>query len=214
MNQVEIFFLYVLMLLTATGCIATGTSDQNTEIIQVSWADDQPAVILIDGFELHFNGRQSVPLQVPVEQDLSLEVRTADEEQVYSETVLIKSGTYRLHIRLVDGDEEEPSSGQQHVLRVNQQIMPVMLGGIDSLYKNLEYPRDAVSNDHEGIAYIGFIVNTKGRVENARVETSTGYTTLDSAALRAVERLRFEPGTVNGNLVRVKLTQPVTFRLQ
>jgi protein TonB len=49
-----------------------------------------------------------------------------------------------------------------------------------------------------GVVMLNFLVGVDGAVIESRVETSSGHPHLDEAALRALSRCRFHPGTLNG----------------
>lgn len=210
----------LLLLLAPAEAEAADSQKKGVEAINVVWSDDRAVILSIDGYELHFEKRDSALLNMPVEQDIIFEVRVTGMDHVFKEMIRITSGTERIVLRLNksedegDGDDELYRAAENYELKISQQIMPVMIGGVQSLYENLTYPRSAIRRNLEGITRIGFIVNAEGRVENARVEVSSGHNTLDRAAIQAVERLRFEPGTADGYEVNVKMTQPVVFRLQ
>lgn len=55
------------------------------------------------------------------------------------------------------------------------------------------YPRQALRKRQEGTVVLLADVRANGTVENARVESSSGFPLLDDAALDALERWRFKP---------------------
>lgn len=61
-----------------------------------------------------------------------------------------------------------------------------------------------------GTVYVLFVVDTDGRVEEPRVQSSTdpGF---ERAALAAVKKWKFEPGRRNGEAVRFRMRVPITF---
>ncbi len=76
-----------------------------------------------------------------------------------------------------------------------------------------EYPYYLRRAGLSGRVKVEFIVNTEGRVEAAyAVETS--HPAFRQAAIDAVERWRFEPGTVEGKPVNVRLDVPMIFSKQ
>jgi protein TonB len=76
------------------------------------------------------------------------------------------------------------------------------------------YPRIARSRGEEGRVLIRVSVLGNGRVGNAEVTKSSGHGSLDRAALKAVERWRFEPALRAGKPVTATLTVPIVFRLE
>ena len=73
------------------------------------------------------------------------------------------------------------------------------------------YPPIARSARVSGIVVVDTIVDTTGRVSEARVARSIPL--LDAAALDAIRQWRFEPATLDGRAVRVSTTVTVNFRL-
>ena len=61
-----------------------------------------------------------------------------------------------------------------------------------------EYPPASEHLGEEGTVRLSFLIGIEGRVADSRVDKSSGYKRLDEAALAALSRCSFEPGTVNG----------------
>ncbi len=63
-----------------------------------------------------------------------------------------------------------------------------------------------------GKVYIIFIVDERGRVQDARVQNAgRSDAVLERAALNAVKRWKFEPGRRDGQPVRFRMRVPITF---
>lgn len=73
------------------------------------------------------------------------------------------------------------------------------------------YPAELRRRRVEGTVSVVFVVDTEGRVTNPTVEKSTDQA-FERAALEAVRRWRFEPGTRQGRKVQFKMRVPITFR--
>lgn len=56
------------------------------------------------------------------------------------------------------------------------------------------YPAAALRNRYQGTVTITFAVDEMGKVSDAKVDKTSGFTMLDNAALEAVGRWRFPPG--------------------
>lgn len=96
--------------------------------------------------------------------------------------------------------------------------MPSFEGGEEGLMryisKRMKYPRQAVSEQIEGIVVVSFIVNQYGKVTEARVIKGLGYGT-DEEALRVINSLpNWSPGKQNGKPVAVRYNLPIRFNLQ
>jgi periplasmic protein TonB len=75
-----------------------------------------------------------------------------------------------------------------------------------------QYPAPARSEGRSGDVTVEFIVDEQGRVLEPRVVNSTD-SIFDTAAVQAVAKWRFEPGTVHGRVVRFRMAVPLVFRL-
>ncbi len=78
----------------------------------------------------------------------------------------------------------------------------------------VEYPVDLFEQQIEGVVLLYLFIDDQGSIvpESTRVEEGSGYTRLDSAALRSVELLRFAPARRDGVPVATAFVQPVHFR--
>jgi TonB family protein len=74
------------------------------------------------------------------------------------------------------------------------------------------YPAEARMRGQGGEVVVGFIVTESGRVASAYVMRTTDAL-FNDAAVRAVEKWRFEPGRHLGRAVRFKMTVPIIFRM-
>lgn len=66
-----------------------------------------------------------------------------------------------------------------------------------------EYPAGDVQAGHTGTVGMRFHVREDGSVGESRIATSSGYATLDAAALTAIARCRFTPASKDGLAVPV-----------
>ena len=75
----------------------------------------------------------------------------------------------------------------------------------------LYYPEDALRRGLQGIVYISFVVDTTGKVVNAKVVNSSNEI-FNTSALQAVESSpKWKPGKKNGKLVEMSFTIPVIY---
>lgn len=75
------------------------------------------------------------------------------------------------------------------------------------------YPESARRGGISGTTVVGMTVSTDGSVSSAWVESSSGNSTLDSAAVSAVYSWRFVPAKQNGTPVTANSRVPITFNL-
>ena len=88
-------------------------------------------------------------------------------------------------------------------------LLTSSLGKLDDYY-----PPMARRLNQEGIVTLRVTVNADGTVADAAVESSSGYTSLDEAAVRfAKERMRYHPGTQGGKPVAMTTLTKVKFKL-
>ncbi len=78
----------------------------------------------------------------------------------------------------------------------------------------VEYPAELFERQVEGVTLLRLFVTEAGTIvpESTRIEESSGYPALDSAALRSVDLLRFAPARRDGSPVATAFVQPVHFR--
>lgn len=75
------------------------------------------------------------------------------------------------------------------------------------------YPESARRNNIEGTAVVGLTIGTDGRVSSAWLESSSGNSAMDEAAVEEVYNWRFVPAKRNGAAIIVNSRVPVVFRL-
>ena len=75
------------------------------------------------------------------------------------------------------------------------------------------YPSSARRLDQQGLVKIETDVDDKGFVTACRVAVSSGFPSLDKAALTAVQLARFFPAMRNGRQVASRILVPIRFRL-
>jgi protein TonB len=76
------------------------------------------------------------------------------------------------------------------------------------------YPESARRQGIEGTALLKLSISDKGYVEDVLVERSAGHQALDSAAMEAVKKWRFEPARRGKQPVAVWVMLPVRFELR
>lgn len=91
--------------------------------------------------------------------------------------------------------------------------MPEIKGGIQEIYKNIDYPKVAIAGNVEGRVFVKFVVNEQGKVENPTVLKDIGAGCGD-AAVKGLKKVEFTPGKLNGQAVKVYYTLPITFEIQ
>lgn len=111
----------------------------------------------------------------------------------------------------------QPSDTTQVYQMVEQ--MPEFPGGSNGLMTYLRnsiiYPQEARDANIQGKCFVTFVVDSNGKIKDARVQKSSGNEALDKESVRVVESMpRWTPGKQNGKNVAVQYTLPIMFRLQ
>lgn len=73
------------------------------------------------------------------------------------------------------------------------------------------YPQQSRRLGEQGDVVIRALIDTHGRVTQAEIRNSSGYESLDQAALQAVQRWRFVPGKRNGAPEAMWINVPLSF---
>lgn len=96
--------------------------------------------------------------------------------------------------------------------------MPEFPGGVNELRKfiasQIKYPVEAQKLSVQGNVFVTFVVNSNGKVENAKIVRGVNPA-LDAEAIRVVNSLPdWKPGQQQGVAVDVAYTMPIEFKLQ
>ncbi|MFT6835863.1 MAG: TonB family protein [Francisellaceae bacterium] len=78
----------------------------------------------------------------------------------------------------------------------------------------LSYPDDAVKNNHYGNVKIKATIDQEGSVSSIQVISSSGYSSLDRAAVKWFQEIEFHPANNSEGAVSSTVTQTITFTLK
>lgn len=89
--------------------------------------------------------------------------------------------------------------------------------GLPAFYKfigsYIKYPRDARRKRIEGITYVMFVVDKKGKTTNIQVIKGI-HPKCDEITIKAIDEAKFKtPGERRGQVERIRLILPITFQL-
>ncbi len=70
--------------------------------------------------------------------------------------------------------------------------------GFDHTKCKVEYPKASLVNEETGVTVMSFLVSADGSVVESKLDKSSGYKTLDKAAMKAVSACKFKPGSKDG----------------
>ncbi|MBM6962499.1 M56 family metallopeptidase [Phocaeicola plebeius] len=109
------------------------------------------------------------------------------------------------------------STAKEEVFMVAEQ-MPEYPGGMKEMLKflqeNVKYPENAMKNNVQGRVIVQFVIEKDGTPTEFKVLRSVDPD-LDAEALRVMKAMpKWKPGMQKGQVVRVKFTVPVSFKLQ
>jgi len=108
-----------------------------------------------------------------------------------------------------DNSEETDQNDEIFVI---VEEMPVMIGGMSSIYSRLKYPDQALRNNISGKVVLQFVINERGEVTNPEVVRGIGYG-CDEEAVRVLREVKFTPGLQRGMPVKVRASIQVIFTL-
>lgn len=61
-----------------------------------------------------------------------------------------------------------------------------------------EYPKAALMNEEQGVVSMMFLVSAEGRVLESKLDKTSGFKSLDKAAMKAIADCKFKPGMKDG----------------
>jgi TonB family protein len=91
-------------------------------------------------------------------------------------------------------------------------VMPAPIGGIMAIAKNVVYPEEAKTAGVQGKVYVEATIDESGNVVKTSIKKSVG-SGCDEAAMKAIRKTKFTPGTKDGKPVKVSVTIPIQFKL-
>jgi protein TonB len=69
---------------------------------------------------------------------------------------------------------------------------------LDAKACKVSYPKQSLMNEEQGVTSMQFLVSAGGKVLDSKLEKSSGFKSLDKAALSALAACQFKPGTKDG----------------
>jgi len=90
--------------------------------------------------------------------------------------------------------------------------IPILLGSIENLVNQIQYPERARRASLEGRVTVAFIIDQRGKVRLPTITHSLGAG-CDEEVLRAIEHLQFSPGQIRGHPVNVITSLTFVFEL-
>lgn len=182
----------------ATNLVDKGTAMLIEEDIPITHPEAPIVKPILEAFQ--FEVVENIPDELP-EYDFS------SEYDFYSE---IEEYAY----------EEAPEAMDKEVIIQLFELKehPEFLGGegalVDYLQSNLTYPLIARELHHEGIVYVGFVVEKDGSISTCSILRGVSEE-CDNEALRVVSEMpKWKAGKQRDKKVRVAFTLPISFKLK
>ncbi len=88
-----------------------------------------------------------------------------------------------------------PQIDQESEFGYFYEVMPEIIGGLQSIQNRLVYPDSALKNGIEGKVYVLAIIDSIGNIQNARIIKGIGYG-CDEEAIRLVMSAKCTPGFI------------------
>lgn len=184
-------------------------------------------LIVTTNIEIRSDLQSNIFDQVPIEPDKLLEISiTKEPEKIAPQKPMVftpKPNDQVLEVDIPDfpefGDftnkiilplkpEKKPEEPVTYL-----PVMPTIIGGQKALYSKIKYPKIARKLGIDGRVDVQFVIDKQGNVTNPKIERSV-HPELDKEVLRVIQLVRFSPGVQNSILVKVRMVQPVYFKLK
>jgi protein TonB len=130
---------------------------------------------------------------------------------VTTQTVVSAVSSARSPVPTIKGDGSSPEPG----LDATTQKAQVGVKAKPNYLKNPEppYPLTARRRREQGLVLLTVLVTPQGRAVKVELKQSSGYPSLDEAALTAVRQWEFEPARIGSIAVESEIEVPVRFKL-
>ena len=148
--------------------------------------------------------RPVVPIEVPNDQIIEDEIIFKDSEIHFDQITYLPPPPPPASAKEVEEEEE--------VFVVVEQP-PVLIGGLNSLQKQVVYPKIAIEAGIEGRVGVGFIITAGCKVTELKILRGIGGG-CDEEALRVIRLAQFQPGMQRGKKVAVRYSIPISFKLK
>ncbi|MCG2585597.1 energy transducer TonB [Massilia sp. TS11] len=70
---------------------------------------------------------------------------------------------------------------------------------LDTSACKVDYPKSSLINEEQGTVQVKFLVSADGKVQESKVEKTSGFKTLDNAAIKGLSACKFKPGSKDGS---------------
>ncbi|MBK7632521.1 MAG: TonB family protein [Ignavibacteriales bacterium] len=115
-------------------------------------------------------------------------------------------------LNLPPAEEDRTNLEDDPAYYSNVEVMPEPIGGMNTIYKKLVYPKEAIENKIEGTVKIQAFIEKNGEVSSSQVVEGIGYGCDENARL-SVYYTRFKPGLQKGIRMKVQMVISIEFKL-
>lgn len=177
------------------------------QIIQVSMV--APTVIQNDSTAKPVEVKKETAKVLPKEQGMvkvEPEQKPIEEKKVEKKEVQEKITSTQTQTNLTSGLQSSDATAQESAI-----TEPVPA----SYLKNQppKYPMSARRNKQQGMVLLEVKVSAEGSPKSVKVEKSSGFDTLDNAALAAVKKWKFVPARRGSAIVEADVIVPIEFKI-
>ncbi|TCV93521.1 outer membrane transport energization protein TonB [Biostraticola tofi] len=106
-----------------------------------------------------------------------------------------------------------PATSRGEMLKSVPNATPKSVSTVGCQVPAPDYPRKAKRLRQQGEVLIRLVINANGTLGRSEIARSSGFDSLDQAAMAAVSGIRCNPYLENGQAIPVMTVQPITFTL-
>lgn len=111
-------------------------------------------------------------------------------------------------LALAGCSQSEPMMSSSNANAENR-TMPSIVGGMDALRAAVEEPSEGINRGEIREVVFRFIIEADGSFTNPQLVQSSSVPSVDRAVLNGLRSVEWEPGTENGEPVRMQITMPI-----
>jgi TonB family protein len=111
-------------------------------------------------------------------------------------------------LALAGCSQSEPMMSSSDANAENR-TMPSIVGGMDALRAAVEEPSEGINRGEIREVEFRFIIEADGSFTNPQLVQSSSVPSVDRAVLNGLRSVEWEPGTENGEPVRMQITMPI-----
>jgi protein TonB len=164
---------------------------------------------LITAIYIPPTGKPAVP--PPPKPQLTLEVDLIDEDLLDLEIDETDLESYKENnmVKLI----EEDNNSETFEIFYAVEKMPEIIGGLEGLQRKVLYPEIALRAGIQGKVILQAVIGLDGEITDVKVIKGIGGG-CEEAAIEALLKTQFTPGTQRGKQVLVAISIPIVFRLR